>query len=159
MKFRFYQLYYVLAAVLLVVAMCNSLLYILAPDGAAYTLGNFSLIKPDGSASCSVVALGVVLIVATAVNAFGLFVSLFNNFELQKRSSILSVLLLTGYYILLLLYVLLVVKSDEATTTLSLEAAVMFPFTAIVLNVLSFLSARRAEAKIIAKASGFRLRD
>ncbi len=159
MKFRFYQLYYMLAAVLLVVAMCGSLLHVLAPSGATYTIGNFSLLKPDGTDSYSVVALGVVLVVAVAVNAFGLFVSLFSNFELQKRSSILSVLLLTGYYILLLVYVLLVINSDEELTTVSLEAAVMYPFTAIVLNVLSFLSARRTEAKILAKASGFRLRD
>lgn len=159
MKFRFYQLYYILAAVLLVVTMCNSLLHVLAPSGATYTIGNFSLLKPDSTDSYSVVALGVVLVVAVAVNAFGLFVSLFSNFELQKRSSILSVLLLAGYYILLLVYVLLVINSDEELTTVSLEAAVMYPFTAIVLNVLSFLSARRTEAKILAKASGFRLRD
>lgn len=159
MKFRFYQLYYLLAAVLLVVTMCGSLLHVLAPSGATYTLENFSLLKPDGSASYSVVALGVVLIVAAVVNAFGLFVSLFSNFELQKRSSILSVLLLTGYYILLFIYVLLIINSGDSVTTVSLEAALMFPFTAIVLNVLSFLSARRTEAKILAKASGFRLRD
>lgn len=159
MKFRFYQLYFVLAAVLLVATMCGNLLGVLAPNGATYTVGNFSLACPDGSTSYSVVALGVVLIVAVVVNAFGLLVSLFSNFELQKRSSILSVLLLTGYYILLLIYVLLIINSDEVVTTLSLEAAVMFPFTAIVLNVLSFLSARRTEAKILAKASGFRLRD
>lgn len=160
MKFRFYQIYYVLAAVLLIVTMCSSLLHIIAmPAGATYTLGNFSLLRPDGTETYSVVALGVVLIVAAVVNAFGLFVSLFSNFELQKRSSILSVLLLTGYYILLAVYVLLVLNSDETTTTLSLEAAIMFPFTAIVLDVLSFFSARRTEAKILAKASGFRLRD
>ncbi|MBQ8542639.1 MAG: DUF4293 family protein [Bacteroidaceae bacterium] len=159
MKFRLYQLYYVLAIVLLIATMCGSLLHVLAPSGATYTIGNFSLLCPNGSVSHSVVALGVVLVVAALVNAFGLFVSLFSNFELQKRSSILSVLLLTGYYILLLVYVLLVINSDDAVTTVSLEAAVMFPFTAIVLNVLSFLSARSTEAKILAKASGFRLRD
>lgn len=159
MKIRFYQFYFVLAIVLLIATMCNDLLHVLAPNGATYTIGNFSLLRPDGSASCSVVALGVVLIVATVVNAFGLFVSLFTNFELQKRASILSVLLLTGYYILLLFYALLVLYSDETVTTISLEATVMFPFTAIVLNVLSFLAARRTEAKILAKASGFRLRD
>lgn len=159
MKFRFYQLYFVLAAVLLIAAMCGSLLYVIASNGATYTLGNFSLISPDGAASYSVVALGVVLVVATLVNLFGLFVSLFSNFELQKRSSILSVLLLTGYYILLLIYILLIINSDETVATLSFEAAIMFPFTAIVLNVLAFLSARRTEAKILAKASGFRLRD
>lgn len=159
MKFRFYQLYYVLAAVLLVATMCKTLLCVLALNGATYTLGNFSLVAPDGTASYSVVALGVVLVVATLVNAFGLFVSLFSNFELQKRSSILSVLLLTGYYILLFIYVLLIINSDEELTTVSLEAAVMFPFTAMVLGVLSFLSARRTEAKILAKATGFRLRE
>lgn len=159
MKFRLYQLYFVLAVVLLIATMCSSLLYVIAANGATYTLGNFSLISPDGAASYSVVALGVVLVVATLVNVFGLFVSLFSNFELQKRSSILSVLLLAGYYILLLVYVLLIINSDETATTLSLEAALMFPFTAIVLNVLAFLSARRTEAKILAKASGFRLRD
>jgi len=160
MKFRFYQLYYLLSAVLLVVTMCGTLLHMIAMDsGATYTLGSFSLIKPDGTATYSVVALGVVLIVATLVNAFGLFVSLFSNFELQKRASILSVLLLTGFYILLAVYALLVINSDEAVTTISLEAEIMFPFTAIVLGVLSFLSARRTEAKILAKATGFRLRD
>lgn len=159
MKFRFYQLYYLLAAVLLVVAMCGSPLQVLAPNGATYTVGNFSLLCPDGSHSYSVVALGVVLIVAAVVNVFGLLVALFSNFELQKRSAILSVLLLAGYYILLLVYILLIIYGDDSVATLSLEPAIMFPFTALVLNVLSFLSARRTEAKILAKAAGFRLRD
>ena len=160
MKFRFYQLYYLLSAVLLIITMFGTLLQIIAMDsGATYELRNFSLLKPDGTAIYSVVALGVVLVVATAVNAFGLLVSLFSNFELQKRSSILSVLLLAGYYILLAVYVLLVINSDESLTTISLQSAVIFPFTALILSVLSFLSARRTEAKILAKATGFRLRD
>lgn len=159
MKFRLYQSYYLLAAVLLIAAMCGSVLRVLAENGATYIINNFSLVKPDSAISYSVVALGVVLVVAVAVNVFGLFVSLFSNFELQKRSSILSMLLLTGYYILLFLYTLLLINSDESLVTISLETAIMFPFTAIVLNLLSFFSARRTEAKILAKATGFRLRD
>lgn len=160
MKFRFYQLYYLLAALLLVVAMCNSVLSVVAPSGATYAIGNFSLTMPDATTSYSVVALGVVLVAAALVNVFGLFVSLFSNFELQKRSSILSTLLLTGYYILLLVYTLLVINSDEILTTVSFDsAAIMLPFIALVFDVLSFMSARRTEAKILARAAGFRLRD
>lgn len=160
MKFRFYQLYYLAAVVLLIVAMCGSVLSVVAPSGATYIINNFSLLKPDATVSYSVVALGVVLVVATAVNLFGLLVSLFSNFELQKRTSILSMLLITGYYILLAVYVLIVINSDEALTTLNLDSGgVLYPFTALVLNFMAFLAARRTEAQILAKASGFRLRD
>ena len=108
----------------------------------------------------SVGSAGVVLVVATAVNLFGLLVSLFSNFELQKRTSILSMLLITGYYILLSIYVLIVINSDDALTTLNLESCgVLYPFTVLVLNFMAFLAARRTEAQILAKASGFRLRD
>ena len=155
MKFRFYQLYYLAAAVLLIITMYNVVVEMVEPNGAVFSLGNFSLVKPDGTTSCSVVALGVVLIAATLVDAFALFVASFSNFELQKRSSILAMLLLAGYYILLLLFLLLLLDTAVA----DLKAAFMFPLTALILNMLGFLSARRTEAKILARASGFRLRD
>jgi hypothetical protein len=41
----------------------------------------------------------------------------------------------------------------------SVQIAMLFPFIALVLNVMSFMSARRTEAAILARASGFRLRD
>ncbi len=154
MKFRFYQLYYIAAAVLSVVAMCKDVLSATMPDGATYAVSNFAIAKPDGSVSCSVVALGVVLIAATLVNAFGLLVALFSNFELQKRASILSMLLFTGYYVLFVLFVLLL-----SPDILSLQTAAMLPLTALILDMMAFFSARRTEAKILAKASGFRLRD
>lgn len=159
MKFRIYQLYFIAVVVLLIVTMCNRLGYILSSNGDIYSIYNFSLLKPDSTVSNSVVALGVVLIVATVANLFGLFVSLFNNFELQKRTSILSMLLIAGYYILYSLYVFAIIYSDETLVTFGLDAASLFPFTALVLNFLTFLAARRTEANILAKASGFRLRD
>lgn len=155
MKFRFYQLYFLLSAVLLVVAMCGNVAEIIEPSGATYDVGNFAISKPDGVRSYAVVALGVVLVAATLVNAFGLLVSLFNNFELQKRTSILSMLLITGYYVLLLLFILLLLND----ASLAVKMEIMFPFISLVLGVLSFLSARRTEAAILAKATGFRLRD
>ena len=155
MKFRFYQLFYALSIALLVFAMFCDVVRLEEPSGASYMLGNFSLQLPDGSSTAVVAALGVILIVAALVNLFGLFVSLFSNFELQKRSAILSMLLLVGYYILLVVYVLIMIDTAIA----DLRDGVILPLAVVILNAMTFLSVRRTEAKILAKATGFRLRD
>jgi hypothetical protein len=64
-------------------------------------------------------------------------------------------LLFAGYYILFLVYTL--VLSDGAS--LNLDVPMLYPFMALTLNLIAFLLLRRCEAKIIAKALGFRLRD
>ena len=155
MKFRPYQIFLVISIALLIAALFMPLLQLIEPDGATSVLGNFSILKPDGTKSYVVCALGVVLIFTAIVNVFTLVISAFQNFELQKRCSILSALLLTGYYILLLIASLLLIDG----VSMAVQIAMMFPFIALVLNVMSFLSARRTEAAILAKASGFRLRD
>lgn len=158
MKFRIYQLYYIAAVVLLIVTMCGRL-YILSSNNDIYSINCFTLTKPDLTVSYSVVALGVVLIVATVVNLFGLLVSLFSNFELQKRTSILSMLLIAGFYILYVLYAFAIIYCDETLVTYGMDEGTLFPFTALVLNFLTFLAVRKTEANILAKAAGFRLRD
>ncbi len=159
MKFRFYQLYYIVALALLIASLFSRTGYIPTPDGSMYEINNFTLLKPDATVSYSVVPLGVVLIVTAVVNLFGFFVSLFSNFELQKRSSILSMLLIAGYYILYSIYVYIVMNGDDSLATLGLDVGVLFPFTTLVLNFMTFLAVRRTEASILAKAAGFRLRD
>lgn len=156
MKFRTYQLLFIAVIALLVAAMFMPIAQFVEPNGATTQLGNFSLTNSIGNSSYVVCALGVILSFTSLVNLFGLFVSLFNNFELQKRVSILSTLLLAGYYILLLV-IALVLGGDNASV--SIDIAMLLPFIAIVLDVMCFMSIRRTEAKILAKASGFRLRD
>lgn len=156
MKFRTYQLLFIAVIALLVTAMFMPIAQFVEPNGATTQLGNFSLTNSIGNSSYVVCALGVILSFTSLVNLFGLFVSLFNNFELQKRVSILSTLLLAGYYILLLV-IALVLGGDNASV--SIDIAMLLPFIAIVLDVMCFMSIRRTEAKILAKASGFRLRD
>ncbi|MBR3915819.1 MAG: DUF4293 family protein [Bacteroidaceae bacterium] len=155
MKFRLYQLLYVVAIALLVMALAGDIASFIAFDGSTSLLDNFKYTMPDGSQSSSVVALGVVLIVAVAVDVFALFVSLFSNFGLQKRSLVLSMLLVAGYYILLLVYSFILV--NEAAV--DMDKAMFFPLAAMAANALAFVMTRRQEAKIIAKALGFRLRD
>lgn len=155
MKFRSYQLFFVAAVALLIAALCMPVMLFIEPSGATFSLGNFSMQLPDGDSSYVACSLGVVLVVALLVNLFALLVSLFQNFELQKRTSILAMLLSAGYYILLLVFSFLLNEGAEPYV----QIATLLPFIALVLDLLAFLSIRRAEANILARATGFRLRD
>ena len=155
MKFRSYQLLFVASIALLIIALIKPIINVIEPTGVTAVMDNFSYMLADGTISRAVVALGVVLIAAVAVNAFAVFVSLFSNFALQKRSSILSMLLIAGYYVLLLIY-LLILTHDAAVEMLW---PMFLPLIALAFNAITFVLVRRQEAKIIAKALGFRLRD
>ena len=93
MKFRLYQILHIAAIALLVMALIGNVAFFIGADGSTSVLDNFKYAMPDGSSSSSVVALGVVLIVAAVVNAFALLVSLFSNFALLKRCFIVRSLI------------------------------------------------------------------
>lgn len=155
MKFRLYQLLYVAVIALLVWAMVEPIIKFTEADGSLTVMSNFKLLADDGQVSRSVIALGALLVFAVVVNAFALMVSMFSNFELQKRTTILSLLILAGYYILLLIYSFIMLTD----ASLEVDLPILFPFFGIILNSVSFNLIRREEAKIIARATGFRLRD
>lgn len=155
MKFRLYQLLYVAVIALLVWAMVEHIVKFTEADGSLTVMSNFKLLAADGQVSRSVIALGALLVFAVVVNAFALMVSMFSNFELQKRTTILSLLVLAGYYILLLIYSFIMLTD----ASLEVDLPILFPFFGIILNSVSFNLIRREEAKIIARATGFRLRD
>lgn len=155
MKFRVYQLFYLAALALLIASLFMPVTLYIESNGATSVVTNFSILQPDGTYSYTVCALGVVLVFTALVNVFALLLSFFQNFELQKRVAILGVLLLTGYYLLLLIVSLLMIEGVGMT----MEVATILPFIALILYVMSFLSTRRTEAKILATAAGFRLRD
>ena len=155
MKFRLYQLLYVAVIALLVWAMVEPIVKFTEADGSLTVMSNFKLLAADGQVSRSVIALGALLVFAVVVNAFALMVSMFSNFELQKRTTILSLLILAGYYILLLIYSFIMLTD----ASLEVDLPILFPFFGIILNSVSFNLIRREEAKIIARATGFRLRD
>ena len=154
MKFRSYQFFYLLSVVLIVATLCSTLLQIIEASGATSELTNFKLIMSNNEVSFAPVALGVVLIVAGLVNLFAFIVAGFRNFELQKRVSVLGILLIVGYYLLLGIYAWVLSAASAV-----MELPLLFPFFVLVFNALAFFAARRTEASILAKASGFRLRD
>ena len=141
---------------ILIWAMAEPIIKFTESNGALTVMSNFKLLAAaDGQVSRSVIALGALLLFAVVVNLFALVVSLFSNFELQKRTTILSMLILAGYYVLLLIYSFILL--DDAS--LEVDLPVLFPFFGIILNSIAFNLIRREEARIIARASGFRLRD
>lgn len=155
MKFRFYQLFPIAVIAMLVWAMIEPLMRFTEPGGEQMLMSNFKLLSHYGEVSWSVIALGIVLIFTTIVNLFSLLVSFFSNFELMKRSTILSMLLIAGYYIVLLIYSFILLSDAE----LEVDLPMLFPLFGLVLNMVFIKLVSREEARIISKASGFRLRD
>ena len=146
---------YVASLVLTVLALLAPVVGFTEPDGAVAEMTNFKYTAADGEVSRSVIALGILLVFTAVVNLLGLIVSLYNNFEMQKRVTILTMLLFAGYYILFFVYTLIL----SGGTSMAIEVPMLYPFMALTLNLFAYLLLRRCEAKIIAKALGFRLRD
>ena len=146
---------YVASLVLTVLALLAPVVGFTEPDGAVAQMTNFKYTAADGEVSRSVIALGILLVFTAVVNLLALVVSLFNNFELQKRLTILTMLLFAGYYILFFVYTLVL----SGGTSMAIEVPMLYPFMSLTLNLIAFLLLRRCEARIIAKALGFRLRD
>ena len=157
MKFYLHHLYMLLAIVALIVCMCSPLITFFYQDMPAVEMTNFVLRSlAEGTTSAASCALGVLLIVSVLANVFTMFVSLFQNFALQKRSAIFNCCVLAGYYIVLLVFVL-ILRGD--TRVVDLNWQICLPLVALILNAMSFSSIRLAEAKLLARANSFRLRD
>ena len=103
----------------------------------------------------SLLSAAAMLVPILAVGVFELLLSGFRNFVLQKRLLVFMMLLTVGYYILFVVYVLLV-KGDASFGP---RVAAAFPLISLVLEYMTISGVSKAEAAIIAKASGFRLRD
>ena len=157
MKFYIHHLYLLLAIVALIVCMCSPLITFFYEDMPAVEMTNFSFrYLSEGTSSASPCALGILLIVSAIVCAFTMFVSLFQNFALQKRSALFNCCLQAGYYLVFLVFVL-ILRGD--TTMVTLNWQVCLPLVSLILMVMSFSSIRTTEAKMLARANNFRLRD
>lgn len=162
MKFYIHHLYMLLAIVALIVCMCApSLITFVYQDLSSVSMGNFALHgvstnQVEATSTATSCALGILLIVSALVSVFTMFVSLFQNFALQKRSAIFNCCVLAGYYIVMLVFVL-ILRGD--TRMVDLNWQFCLPLVALILTVMSLSSIRNTEAKMLARANNFRLRD
>ena len=109
----------------------------------------------QGESSGALWGLGVILVITLAVCIFELLLSGFRNFVLQKRLLVFMMLMTVGYYIVLAIYVLLL--KGDAHFVPSIWMA--FPLVSLILEYMTIHGVSKAEANIIARANGFRLRD
>ena len=157
MKFYIHHIYQVLSMVALIVCMCCPLITFFYQDSPAVEMTNFVLRRyAEGTASAGSSALGILLIVSVVTSVFTMFVSLFQNFSLQKRSAIFNCCLLAGYYIVLLAFVL-ILRGETILVDMDWQAGL--PLVSLILSAMSFYSIRMTEAKLLARANNFRLRD
>ena len=157
MKIEFYlhQVWLALICILMFAGLLLPIGQLVNAEGASAELTNFRLNYIEGDSSGALWALGTIMIVTLAVGVFELLLSGFRNFVLQKRLLVFMMLLTVGYYILFVIYVLLL-KGDASFGP---RIAAAFPLISLVLEYMSISGVSKAEATIIARASGFRLRD
>ena len=157
MKIEFYlhQVWLALICALMFAGLLLPIGQLVSAEGASAELTNFRLNFIEGDSSSAMWALGVIMIMALGVGVFELLLSGFRNFVLQKRLLVFMMLLSAGYYIILVVYVLLL-KGDASFGP---RPAAAFPLVCLILEYMSIHGIAKAEAKIIARASGFRLRD
>ena len=157
MKIEFYlhQVWLALICVLMFAGLLLPIGELVNAEGASAQLTNFRLNFVEGDSSGALWALGAIMIVTLAVGVFELLLSGFRNFVLQKRLLVFMMLLTVGYYILFAIYVL-VLKGDASFGP---KVAASFPLVSLILEYMSIHGVSKAEAAIIARASGFRLRD
>lgn len=157
MKIEFYlhQVWLALICVLMFVGLFLPIGTLVNAEGASAELTNFRLNFIEGDSSGALWALGAILIATLAVGVFELLLSGFRNFVLQKRLLVFMMLLTVGYYVIFVIYVLLL-KGDASFGPCP---AATFPLICLILEYISLRGVAKAEATIIARASGFRLRD
>ena len=156
MKIEFYlhQTWLALICVLMFAGLLLPIGLLTNAEGASAELTNFRLNFIEGDSSGAMWALGL-FAANGAVGVFELLLSGFRNFVLQKRLLVFMMLLTAGYYLLFVAYVLLM-KGDASFAP---RIAAAFPLISLVLEYMSISGVSKAEAAIIARASGFRLRD
>ena len=157
MKIEFYlhQVWLALICVLMFAGLLLPVGELMNADGASASLTNFRLNFIEGDSCGAMWGMGAIMIVILAVGVFELLLSGFRNFILQKRLLVFMMLLTVGYYILFVLYVLLL-KGDAS---FGIRVGASFPLISLILEYMTIHGVSKAEADIIAKASGFRLRD
>lgn len=155
MKVYLHQAWLLLMCLLLFAGLLMPVGEFLNEEGATAQLTNFRLNFIEGDSVSAIWALAVVQIAALLVTLFELLLSGFRNFTLQKRLLIFTALLLVGYYIIYILYAILA-KQDADFRPMW---AGVFPFIALILDIITFFSVQTTEAGIIAGAGSFRLRD
>lgn len=156
------RLYLLVSAVLMaIVSQSRLATYVTRDSASSYELTCWSL--SDGVTgeviSGAPWALMVLAIGISLLSLFTLFLVFYQNYALQKRMSIYTMLVTIGF---LLTYATFFFYYKAHLDVLSVEVtwwAIAVPVIVLILLSMAFLAIRKKEASVIFEASSFRLRD
>lgn len=156
------RLYLLLSAVLMAIVSQSTLAtFIAGQDGQPYELTCWKLYATATGETMSgapwalmVLAIGIAL-----VSLFGLFLVFYQNYALQKRVTIFNTLLVVGFLLTYAGFFFYYRGALEAVSGEPSWWAVAVPVVVLILQLMSFLAIRQKEAKVLAEATTFRLRD
>lgn len=156
------RLYLLVSAVLMAIVSQSRLASFVVRDSASsYELTCWSL---SDSATGEVVsnapwALMVLAIGISLLSLFTLFLVFFQNYDLQKRMTIYTMLVTVGFLsTYAALYFYYKSRLDVLLSDITLWALAA-PVVVLILLFMAFLAIRKKEASVILGASSFRLRD
>lgn len=156
------RLYLLLSAVLMAIVSQSTLAtFIAGQDGMPYELTCWELCSAATGEAVSggVWVLMVLAILITLVSLFALFLVFYQNYTLQKRVTIFNTLLVAGFLITYAGFFFYFRNALEAVSSEPSLWAVAVPAVVLILQLMSFLAIRKKEAKVLAEALNFRLRD
>ena len=156
------RLYLLLSAVLMAIVTQSKLATFIAnQDGQVYDLTCWRLLSNSTGETISNApwALMIIAILLVLSSLFALFLAFYQNYALQKRTTIFNTLLLVGF---LLVYGGFFIYYQSKLDAISGEFtlwAVAIPIVVLILQLMSFFAIRNKEAKVLSEATTFRLRD
>lgn len=130
---RIQSIYLLLAAILLVTAMCLPIGNFIAPNGATYEFMNLHINMPDGTSYTAPWGMFAILILSTIICLGNIL--LFRNRILQVRLCLFSGILLIGYYLCFLFFMFILQEKLEATYYLGW--ALCLPLIALIFDYLA----------------------
>lgn len=156
------RIYLILSAVALIVMSLSSFgTFISGTDGREYDFTSTSLVSlADNSVVSNMPwAILVLALLGAFIAFFTLFLTFFQNYELQKRLTIFNVLLMTGLLFVYLAFYLFFSNELDAIAFNACWWVSALPVVALILNVMAFNAIRSSEAAVLKEATSFRLRD
>lgn len=135
--------------------------FIAGQDGRVYDLTCWRLCDAvtDATVSGAPWALMVLAVVIVLASLFALFLVFYQNYALQKRVTIFNTLLVAGFLLTYGGFFIYYQNVLEAISGIPTWWAVAVPAVVLILQLMSFLAIRKKEAKVLAEAATFRLRD
>lgn len=158
------RLFLILSAALMTGGALSTLATYKAPGADAiltdYFLGSTSLTDGAGQTVSSMPwALMVLAVIVVAVSLFTLFLTAFQNYELQKRMTLFNLVLVVGYLITYIVFFLYYQHALEAVSSGLTWWGMAAPVVVLILQWMSFNAIRSTEAAVLKEATTFRLRD